>query len=74
MTKINLLDWRAARRARRLELFRNLMALAVVAAVGLVALGYFAMTNAISQQQARNNYLKQQIAEIDQKIKEIEDL
>jgi type IV pilus assembly protein PilN len=74
MTKINLLDWRAERRARRLEQFRNLFALGLFAAVGLVALGYVAMTNAITQQQARNDYLKQQIAEIDQKIKEIEDL
>jgi len=74
MTKINLLDWRAERRARRLEQFRNFMVLGLVVAVGLVALGYLGMTNAISQQQQRNDYLKQQIAEIDQKIKEIEDL
>lgn len=74
MTKINLLDWRAERRARRLEQFRNMMVLGLVFAVGLVLLGYMAMTNAITQQQARNDYLKQQIAEIDQKIKEIEDL
>ena len=74
MTKINLLDWRAERRARRLEQFRNMMVLGLVFALGLVALGYIGMNNAISQQQARNDYLKQQIAEIDQKIKEIEDL
>ncbi len=74
MTKINLLDWRAERRARRLEQFRNIMVLACIVAVGTVALGYFAMNSAISQQQARNDYLKQQIVEIDQKIKEIEDL
>lgn len=74
MTQINLLDWRAERRARRLVQFRNMMVVALVVAVVLVALGYFAMTSAISQQQARNDYLKQQITEIDQKIKEIEDL
>lgn len=74
MTKINLLDWRAERRARRLEQFRNMIVLGLILAVGIVAIGYMAMTNAISQQQARNDYLKQQIAEIDQKIKEIEDL
>lgn len=74
MTKINLLDWRAQRRARRLEQFRNFLVLGIFAAAGLVALGYFAVSNAISDQQARNNYLKQQITEIDQKIKEIQDL
>lgn len=74
MTKINLLDWRAARRARRLEQFRNMMILGFLVAVSVVALGYFAMTSAIGHQQDRNSYLKQQIAEIDQKIKEIEDL
>ena len=74
MTKINLLDWRAERRARRLEQFRNFMVLGLILAVGVVALGYLTMTNAISHQQARNDYLRQQITEIDQKIKEIEDL
>jgi type IV pilus assembly protein PilN len=74
MTKINLLDWRAERRARRLEQFRNFLVLGFLAAVATVGLGYFAMTSAISNQEARNEYLKQQIAEIDQKIKEIEDL
>ncbi len=74
MTKINLLDWRAERRALRLVQFRNFMVFGLIVAVVAVALGYLAMTNAITQQQARNTYLKQQIAEIDQKIKEIEDL
>lgn len=74
MTKINLLDWRAERRARRLEQFRNFMVLGLIVAVAVVGLGYFVMTGAIANQEERNNYLKQQIAEIDQKIKEIEDL
>lgn len=74
MTNINLLDWRAERRARRLEQFRNFMVLGLITAVAVVGLGYFAMTSAIANQEERNNYLKQQIAEIDQKIKEIEDL
>ncbi len=74
MIKINLLDWRAERRARRLEQFQHMMILALFVAVAVVGLAYLGMTNAISQQQARNGYLKQQITEIDQKIKEIEEL
>ena len=74
MTKINLLDWRAERRTRRLELFRSRLVLGFAAAAAVVGLGWFAVSNAISGQQGRNEYLRQQIAEIDQKIKEIEDL
>jgi type IV pilus assembly protein PilN len=74
MTKINLLDWRAERRAKRLELFRNLMVLSVIVGLGVVALAWFGMNSAISNQQARNDYLRQQITEVDQKIKEIENL
>lgn len=74
MTRINLLDWRTQRKLRRLERFRNAMAIGIVAAVAVVALGYLSMTSSINDQQARNEYLRQQIAEIDQKIKEIEDL
>ena len=74
MTRINLLDWRAARRERRRQQFVTMMGLGVVGALVLVMLGYTGMSNAVSNQQARNEYLKQQIAEIDQKIKEIEEL
>lgn len=74
MTKINLLDWRAARREKRRQEFVASMGLGVVAALGAVALGWVMMGNAVSRQQERNSYLSQQIAEIDQKIKEIEEL
>ncbi|ROH93125.1 hypothetical protein ED208_00905 [Stagnimonas aquatica] len=74
MTKINLLDWRAARREKRRQEFVARMGLGIVAALGLVALGWMMMGNAVSRQQERNSYLTQQIAEIDQKIKEIEEL
>lgn len=74
MTKINLLDWRAERRARNTAQFQSLMVLALLLAVGIVGLAYFAMTDAIERQRARNEYLRQQIVEIDQKIKEINDL
>lgn len=74
MTKINLLDWRAARRERRRQEFVTRFGLGVIAALSILALSWMSMNNAIAGQQQRNEYLKQQIAEIDQKIKEIEEL
>lgn len=74
MTKINLLDWRAARRERRRQEFITRFGLGVLTALSILALAWMSMNNAIANQQGRNEYLKQQIAEIDQKIKEIEEL
>ena len=40
----------------------------------MVVIGYVAMDAAVSHQQARNQYLTQQIAELDKQIKEIQEL
>lgn len=74
MTKINLLDWRAARREKRRQEFVTRMGLGVLAALSILALAWMSMNNAIETQQQRNDYLTQQIEETDQKIKEIEEL
>lgn len=74
MTKINLLDWRAQRREQRKQRFIAMMIAAMVVAAAVFGAGFLAMTNAINLQTARNDYLKQQIAEVDQKIKEIQEL
>ena len=74
MIKINLLDWRAARREKRRQQFLVMFGIGLAAAIATVALGYTLMTAEVSYQQQRNEYLRQQIAEIDQKIKEIEEL
>ncbi len=73
-TRINLLDWRAERRQQRKQQFLTLLALGCVAAAAVGGLTYFTAAGAVDHQRARNQYLKQQIAEIDQKIKEIQDL
>lgn len=73
-TRINLLDWRAERRAQRKQQFLTLLALGAIAAAAVGGAGYFISSGAVDHQKARNNYLKQQITEIDQKIKEIQDL
>jgi type IV pilus assembly protein PilN len=74
MTKINLLDWRGARRAKRKQQFLVLLGLAGAVSLGIVLLAYATVELAISNQQKRNAYLQQQIAEMDKQIKEIQEL
>lgn len=74
MARINLLPWRAERRKQRQKEFGVMLGLAALA--GLVLWFAFNMYyNAqISGQQERNAYLEQQIAEVDTKIVEIDEL
>ena len=74
MTKINLLDWRAQRREQIKQRFFVMMGAAVAVAAVIFGVTYLTMKNAIDLQNDRNNYHKQQIAEVDQKIKEIQEL
>lgn len=74
MTRINLLPWREMRRK---ELQRQFVTAAVVAviAMGLVVLaGHLLVGGQINAQQARNNFLKNEIAQVDKKIAEIKEL
>jgi type IV pilus assembly protein PilN len=73
-TRINLLDWRAELRAKRKQQFMVVLGLAFAASAALVVLGYFAVTEAVDGQNNRNQFLTQQIADLDIKIKEIQDL
>jgi type IV pilus assembly protein PilN len=72
--RINLLDWRAARRERIKQQFFVLMGLSAAACAAVVGLIWFSVVIDISDQRARNTFLQDQIAEADQKIKEIDDL
>lgn len=74
MTKINLLDWRAKRREQRKQRFIALMAAGGLIGVLVFGIGYLLMSNALGRQADRNEFLRQQIAEVDQKIREIEEL
>lgn len=74
MTKINLLDWRAQRRELRKQRFIAMMGAGLLTAAAIFGAGFLMMSNAISLQNARNDYLKQQISEVDLKIKEIQEL
>lgn len=73
-TRINLLDWRAERRARRKQQFLTMLGIGVLASAALVGLAWTSVSGAVSSQQERNTYLEQQIKETEQRIKEIEEL
>lgn len=74
MPRINLLPWREAERKRKRQEF----GVGAVAALVGAALVYFVvnwqMQSAIDEQMARNNYLNEQISELDKQIAEILDL
>lgn len=72
--RINLLDWRAERRELRKRQFFQMLALGGLVGVIVAGCLYFHASGAVEHQRARNQYLTQQVAEIDQKIKEIEGL
>ncbi len=72
--KINLLDWRQELRDTRKKQFLSLLGLGSIASAALVLLGILISSEAIDHQASRNDYLKQQIAETEKKIKEIQDL
>jgi type IV pilus assembly protein PilN len=72
--RINLLDWRSERRELRKRQFTAMLGVAAVTSAGLVAISIMLAGNAVDHQNARNEYLRQQIAEVDLKIKEIQEL
>ncbi len=74
MTRINLLDWRQERRNLRRQQFFIMLGLGFVASAVIALLGLFFASEAVDHQRERNQYLRQQIAETEQKIKEIQDL
>ncbi|HBK54943.1 MAG TPA: fimbrial protein [Xanthomonadales bacterium] len=74
MARINLLPWRAERRARRQREFMGLMGASAVFAVllGFLVIGYY--DGQIEGQGQRNAYLEGEIKKLDAQIAEIEDL
>ncbi|MGQ0697193.1 MAG: PilN domain-containing protein [Panacagrimonas sp.] len=74
MTRINLLDWRARRRELHRQRFIAMLAAGVVAAAAVFGIAVVLMNQAIDTQQRRNDFLRQQLADVDLKIKEIQEL
>ena len=60
-TRINLLDWRTARRLRRRQEFLTRLGLGVGISLAVLALGYVTVAHEIETQDARNRFLTDQI-------------
>ncbi|MEO4048510.1 PilN domain-containing protein [Pseudomonas sp. CAU 1711] len=74
MARINLLPWRDQLREERKQRFVAAMGATLLIAGGLVFLGGQYLNAAIEQQNARNEFLKKEIAVLDARIKEIKEL
>ncbi len=74
MPRINLLPWREEERQRRQHEFLVAMAGAFVAGVLVVMSTIFAYSQMISNQQARNTRLENEIVQLEESIKEIDGL
>lgn len=74
MAKINLLPWRAERRANRQKEFYGMLGLAAAAGFVLSFLIWFHYNQQISGQNTRNQFLQAEIQKVEGKIKEIEAL
>ncbi len=74
MARINLLPWRAERRAQRQRDFYAMLGLAALAGVLLSFLLWFHYDRQISGQIVRNDFLKDEIQKVESQIKEIETL
>lgn len=74
MARINLLPWRAERRAVRKREFLMMLGMAAVAAVAVFGGVYYWMNARIENQIDRNSYLQEQIKEVEKKLTEIKEL
>ncbi len=74
MAKINLLPWRAERRAQRQKEFYAMLGLAAAAGVFLSFAIWFHYSQQISGQNVRNQYLQAEIAKVEQQIVQIDAL
>ncbi len=74
MTRINLLPWREMRRRERDRQFLTASGAAWVVMGLVVFYAHLHVTGLIEHQNSRNAYLKQEIAKVEEKIKEINDI
>lgn len=74
MARINLLPWREARREELKRAFLTILGLVAAAGVILIMAADRVVNTQIENQRARNNYITQNIRELDKQVEEIKDL
>jgi type IV pilus assembly protein PilN len=74
MARINLLPWREARREEQKRAFLTVLSLVAIAGVLVIVLVDRIENAQIDNQRARNDYLTQNIRELDKQVEEIRDL
>ena len=74
MAKINLLPWREELRAERKRQFVGILALSAIVGVLVSLLVHIAFENKIDDQRGRNDFLSREISQLDEQIKEINEL
>jgi type IV pilus assembly protein PilN len=74
MARINLLPWREQLREERKQRFLVTLAGSLIVAAGLVFVGDQYLNGAIDSQNARNNFVRKEIAVLDARIAEIREL
>ena len=74
MARINLLPWREERREVRRKRFLLVLVAATVGMIGVVLVANQVISGVIDRQIARNDYIGKQIAVVDERITQINDL
>ena len=74
MTQINLLPWREEQRQEQKKQFIGMVIGSCILAAAIVGLIHMQMQGKIDYQKSRNKYLQDEIAKVDEEIKEISEL
>ena len=74
MTQINLLPWREEQRQEQKKQFVLMAVMTCILSAAIVGLIHFQMQAKIDYQLSRNNFLTDEIAKVDEEIKEISEL
>jgi type IV pilus assembly protein PilN len=74
MARINLLPWRDELRQQRQKEFFTSIGLSALLTVCILGFVHMYIDGLITHQESRNKLLKDEIAELDKKIREIKDI